>query len=132
MDRALRQRAELGWARGASSKRSCLGADESFAGTTLDCGAIAGPYLPFHVSGVVSKAVATIRVELNDGSALDADVFKPAGFDVGFYVAVVPFGRRPVAVVARDSADNELERCDMTAALDEDIADPEPEEAESE
>ena len=69
---------------------------------------------------------------LNDGSALDTDVFKPAGFDVGFYVAVVPFGRRPVAVVALDSADNELERCGMTAALDEDIADPEPEEAESE
>lgn len=109
-----------------STARSVLGGDSLGTGTYIDWGALAGPHVPFHVSGVVSSSVAQVRVELNNSAPLHLDVLDKAGFPVSFYVAVLPFGSRPVAVVALDDMGNELERLDTRLALDPDLDDPTP------
>lgn len=62
-------------------------------------------------AGPVVKSVADVRVELADGTTVDAGpIGEDAGFDVNFYLAVLPPGADVEAVVAFDAAGSVIER----------------------
>lgn len=62
-------------------------------------------------AGPVIKSVADVRVELDDGTTVDAGpIGQETGFDVNFYLAVLPARSKVEAVVAYDAAGGVVER----------------------
>jgi hypothetical protein len=73
----------------------------------------------FYVSGIASPMVSRVRIHLNSGEPLTVPtVGNEAGFSVVFYVAELPIGARPVAIVGLDDNGVELERLDSSLALE--------------
>jgi hypothetical protein len=62
------------------------------------------------LSGVVSSRVATVRLELSDGTVHQADLIPgPPGVDASYFVVFLP-ARSQGRIVALDAAGNELEQ----------------------
>ena len=74
--------------------------------------------MPFYVNGIASSRVSRVRIELNAGEAVEVPTISHSAFSVRFYVAELPLGARPLAVVALGLGGEELERLDASASLD--------------
>ncbi len=89
------------------------------SGAYIDWSAVVRQGGPFWVFGMAAPDVARIRIELDSGPPVVVPaVGHELDFPVGFYVADLPPGARPIAIVALDQDDQELERLDASISMD--------------
>lgn len=60
------------------------------------------PFGEGHIVGELARSVAGVRVRLEDGCAVDAQILRTDDFDDDYWVAFAPRGQLAVAVVALD------------------------------
>ncbi len=111
---------ELVTSAGSSGARGTLGVGQQpGAGNFITWGGHVISGGPFYVSGLASPEVSQVRVDLNVGGPLVVPtVGGDAGFSVVFYAAEVPFGARPLSIVALDQNGLELETLDASLSLE--------------
>ncbi|HXF72611.1 MAG TPA: hypothetical protein VNO79_08405 [Actinomycetota bacterium] len=104
---------------GGGGRFSEIGAGEPpSVGVKVEWAAAGSAGQPVYLFGSTTADVASVTVDMTDGTVVDVPTIASEAFPVRFFVAVLPPNLRALAVVALDASGAELERIDASATLD--------------